>query len=151
MVQTPIAAPTVEEIQAGMEGFTITAAPDAPDAPTAPAPVEIGYVTFGSPDTHVAAQFYGALFGWVTEPGASGDEYAHVGNTKLPMGLAPGTPNEAPVIYFRVDDIARSTARVRELGGEVVSETTYDSGPNAVCKDVQGREFQLWQPAPGYE
>jgi uncharacterized glyoxalase superfamily protein PhnB/predicted enzyme related to lactoylglutathione lyase len=147
MIQTPIATPTIEEIQAASEGFTITA---APTAPVDPAPVEIGYVTFGSPDTLVAAQFYGALFGWVTEPGPSGDEYAHVGNTELPMGLAPGTPTEAPVIYFRVDDIARYTARIRELGGEVVSETTYDSGPNAVCKDVQGREFQLWQPAPGY-
>ncbi len=41
-------------------------------------------------------------------------------------------------------------ARVRELGGTVVSETTYDSGGNVVCRDDQGREFQLWQPAPGY-
>jgi predicted enzyme related to lactoylglutathione lyase len=112
--------------------------------------VEIGYVTFGSPDTRVAAEFYGALFGWATEPGASGEEYAHIDNTKLPMGLAPGSVEEAPVIYFRVDDIARYVARVRELGGEVVSETTYDSGPNAVCTDSQGRQFQLWQPAPGY-
>jgi uncharacterized glyoxalase superfamily protein PhnB len=147
MIQTPIASPTVAEIEAGMEGYTITAA--AP-ATTDAAPVEIGYVTFGSPDTHVAAQFYGALFGWVAEPGPSGDDYAHVANTELPIGLAPGTVAEAPVIYFRVDDIARFTARVRELGGEVVSETTYDSGPNAVCRDDQGREFQLWQPAPGY-
>jgi uncharacterized glyoxalase superfamily protein PhnB len=148
MIQTPIATPSVEEIQASTEGFTITATP-APSA--AAAPIEIGYVTFASPDTRVAAEFYGALFGWAIEPGASGDDYAHVHNTKLPLGLAPGTPNEAPVIYFRVDDIARYAARVRELGGEVVSETTYDSGPNAVCKDGQGREFQLWQPAPGYE
>jgi uncharacterized glyoxalase superfamily protein PhnB len=145
MIQTPTGNPSPEEIQAATTGFTITA------APSAPAPVEIGYVTFGSPDTHVAAEFYGALFGWVTERGPSGDEYAHVANTELPMGLAPGTADEAPVIYFRVDDIARYVARVRELGGEVLSETTYDSGPNAVCRDVQGRQFQLWQPAPGYE
>ena len=84
------------------------------------------------------------------EAGSQGDEYAHVANTRLPMGLTPGPVDEAPVIYFRVDDIARYAARVRELGGEVVSETTYDSGPNAVCRDDQGREFQLWQPAPGY-
>jgi len=114
------------------------------------APGTPSWIDIGSPDPDATAEFYGALFGWVTEPGASGDEYAHVANTKLPMGLAPGTPTEAPVIYFRVDDIARVTARVRERGGEVVTETTYDSGPNAVCKDVQGREFQLWQPAPGY-
>jgi predicted enzyme related to lactoylglutathione lyase len=146
MIQTPIATPTVEEIEAGMEGYTITTAAPA----SAEAPVEIGYVTFGSPDTRTAARFYGALFGWAAEPGPSGDEYAHVANTELPMGLAPGTVTEAPVIYFRVDDIARYTARVRELGGEVISEATYDSGPNAVCADDQGRQFQLWQPAPGY-
>jgi uncharacterized glyoxalase superfamily protein PhnB len=142
MIQTPTGTPSTEEIESGMPGYTITAA-----AP----PVEIGYVTFASPDTAVASRFYGELFGWASEPGNSGDEYAHVGNTKLPMGLTPGSVDEAPDVYFRVDDIARYTARVRELGGEVLSETTYDSGPNAVCRDVQGRRFQLWQPAPGYE
>jgi uncharacterized glyoxalase superfamily protein PhnB len=35
-------------------------------------------------------------------------------------------------------------------GRRVVSRATYDSGPNAVCRDDQGREFQLWQAAPGY-
>ena len=35
-------------------------------------------------------------------------------------------------------------------GGTVVSEASYDSGGNVVCRDDQGREFQLWQPAPGY-
>ena len=41
-------------------------------------------------------------------------------------------------------------AKVRDLGGTVVSEATYDSGGSVVCRDDQGREFQLWQPAPGY-
>jgi uncharacterized glyoxalase superfamily protein PhnB len=142
-IQTPTGTPSIEQIESGMPGYTVTAA--------APPPVEIGYVTFASPDTARAARFYGALFGWATEPGNSGDQYAHVGNTELPMGLTPGSADDAPVVYFRVDDIARSTARVRELGGEVLSETTYDSGPNAVCRDDQGRQFHLWQPAPGYE
>jgi predicted enzyme related to lactoylglutathione lyase len=145
MIQTPLGEPTIEEIESQMEGYTITA------APSAPAPVEIGYVTFGSPDTAAAAAFYGALFGWHTQPGPSGDEYAHIDNTRLPMGLAPGTADEAPAVYFRVDDLQRYTARVRELGGEVLSEASYDSGPNAVCRDPQGRRFQLWQPAPGYD
>jgi predicted enzyme related to lactoylglutathione lyase len=54
------------------------------------------------------------------------------------------------VLHFRVDDLARYTARVRELGGSVIVEATHESGPNATCRDDQGREFQLWQPAPGY-
>jgi uncharacterized glyoxalase superfamily protein PhnB len=146
MIQTPIAQPSIEEIESGMEGYTITSAA----APTA-APVEIGYVTFASPDTAAASAFYGELFGWQTQPGASGDEYAHIGNTKLPMGLAPGAADDAPVVYFRVDDVGRYAARVRQLGGEVVTATSYGSGANAVCRDPQGRQFQLWQPAPGYE
>jgi predicted enzyme related to lactoylglutathione lyase len=152
MIQTPIATPTTEEIEAAMDGFTITAAADAPPTAAGAAPVvELGYFTLGLPDTTRAARFYGALFGWVTQPGNAGDEYAHVENTALPLGLTPGAAAEAPVLYFRVDDVPAYAARVRELGGEVLEETSYDSGPNAVCRDDQGREFQLWQPAPGYE
>jgi uncharacterized glyoxalase superfamily protein PhnB len=143
MIQTPTGTPSIGEIESDMPGYSITAA--------APPPVEIGYVTFSTPDTAQASRFYGELFGGATEPGNSGDQYAHIGNTKLPMGLTPGSTDDPPDVYFRVDDIARYTARVRELGGEVVSETSYDSGPNAVCRDDQGRQFQLWQPAPGYE
>jgi predicted enzyme related to lactoylglutathione lyase len=149
MIQTPIATPTIEEIGDAMTDFTVTAAPAAA-APTT-TPVEVGYLTFATPDTAVAARFYGALFGWQTEAGSQGDEYAHIANTTLPMGMTPGPIDEPAVLYFRVDDVAAAVARVRELGGEVVSETTYDSGPNAVCRDDQGREFQLWSPAPGYE
>jgi uncharacterized glyoxalase superfamily protein PhnB len=148
MIQTPLGNPSIEEIEARMEGYSITTASPGPGTP---APVEIGYVTFATPDTAAATRFYGALFGWATEPGASGDGYAHVANTALPMGLTPGPVDEPAVLYFRVDDAARYAALVRQLGGEVVSETTYASGPNVVCRDDQGREFQLWQPAPGYE
>ena len=148
MVQTPLASPTIDELQARVEGYAITA--PAGVASTRPV-VELGYFTLGFPDTALAGRFYGELFGWATEPGSSGEEYAHVHNTHLPLGLAPGAVDEAPVLYFRVDDIASYTARVTELGGEVLSETSYGSGPNAVCVDDQGRRFELWQPAPGYE
>lgn len=143
MIQTPIANPSVEEIDAASDGFTVTAPP--------PPPVEVGYLTFALPDTAAAERFYGALFGWRSERGNAGDEYRHVDNTRLPVGMTPGPVDEAPVLYFRVGDIETYAARVRELGGTVVSQDTYESGPNAVCRDDQGREFQLWQPAPGYE
>ena len=146
MIQTPTGSPSIEEIQSQSEGYTIT-------APAAPARsvVELGYFTIALPDTAAGSRFYGELFGWATEPGNAGDEYAHVANTKLPLGLTPGRADEPPVLYFRVDDVAAYAARVRELGGEVITETVYESGPNATCRDDQGREFQLWQPAPGYE
>jgi uncharacterized glyoxalase superfamily protein PhnB len=137
MIQTTIATPT--DVQ--MEGFTVTARQT---------PVELGYVTLGFADTHQAGRFFGALFGWETEQGHSGADYAHVSNTRLPLGLTPNGVDTAPVLYFRVDDIDRYAARVVELGGHVVSRADYESGPNAVCRDDQGREFELWQAAPGY-
>lgn len=153
MIQTPNAQPTVEEVEAGMEGYSISdpGGVMGPREAAAPTPVEIGYATFSAPDTARAVRFYGALFGWVTEAGTQGDEYAHVANTRLPMGITPGGADDPPVLYYRVDDVAAYAAKVRELGGEVLVETTYASGPSATCRDDQGRQFLLWQPAPGYE
>jgi uncharacterized glyoxalase superfamily protein PhnB len=141
MIQTTIANPTIEQVSAQTPGYTITGRRT---------PVELGYVTLGFADTHRAARFFGELFGWETEQGKSGADYAHVSNTRLPLGLTPDGVDTEPVLYFRVDDVERYAARVVELGGEVVSRQTYDSGPNAVCHDDQGRVCQLWQPAPGY-
>lgn len=157
MIQTPTSSPTLDELQAGSDGYTVTtsveptADPPAGATPIPTRPVELGYFTMAAPDTARAARFYGALFAWTTEPGNLGAGYAHIDNTKLPLGFTPGAADESPMLYFRVDDVPAAAARVRELGGEVISETTYDSGPNAACRDDQGREFQLWQPAPGYE
>ncbi len=137
MIQTTIATPT--DVQ--MEGFTVTARPT---------PVELGYFTLGFADTQRASRFFGALFGWETEQGNSGAEYAHVRNTRVPLGFTPDGVDTPPVLYFRVDDVDRYAGRVVELGGAVVSRDTYESGPNAVCRDDQGREFHLWQAAPGY-
>ncbi len=148
MVQTPIATPTLDELNEQVEGFTVTATTPGTDDRV---PIEIGYVTFGTPDTAVATRFYGELFGWRAAPGPRGEGYAHVENTALPMGLTPGTADEAPVVYFRVPDLAPFVARVRDLGGTVVSEEVEGSGPGALCRDDQGREFRLWQPAPGIE
>jgi uncharacterized glyoxalase superfamily protein PhnB len=137
MIQTTIATPAAVK----MEGFTVTGRR---------APVELGYLTLGFADTERAGRFFGDLFGWEAEPGNSGAGYAHVGNTRLPIGFTPDGVDSPPALYFRVDDVDRYASRVVELGGRVVSRVTYDSGPNAVCRDDQGREFQLWQAAPGY-
>ncbi|MFN8052212.1 MAG: VOC family protein [Acidimicrobiales bacterium] len=144
MIQTPVATPTLAEIDERMDGFTVVAGEGAS------APVELGYLTIGTVDTAVASRFYGALFGWTTEPGNAGDGYAHIANTRLPMGFTPDGSETAPVLYFRVPDAAASARRVVELGGTVVGEASYESGGDVVCRDDQGREFHLWQPAPGY-
>jgi uncharacterized glyoxalase superfamily protein PhnB len=150
MIQTTIAAPTTDEINEQMEGFTVVpAAPAMPSGSTS-APVEIGYVTMGFDDTAKARAFYGALFGWQTEDGHLGDQYAHVENTVLPMGMTPDGSSTPATLYFRVADAAAYGRRVVELGGSILTETAYDSGGDVVCVDDQGREFHLWQAAPGY-
>ncbi|HEX4981844.1 MAG TPA: VOC family protein, partial [Ilumatobacteraceae bacterium] len=122
----------------------------AAPVPSGTAPVELGYFTLGFTDTAMASRFYRELFGWQTEQGHSGAEYAHVNNTELPLGFTPDGVDSPPVLYFRVDDAEACATKVRDLGGTVVRETTYDSGGDVVCRDDQGREFHLWQPAPGY-
>jgi uncharacterized glyoxalase superfamily protein PhnB len=146
MVSTPIAHPTVEEINRDMGGFTVI----RNEAGEHTGPVEIGYVALSSPDTARAVAFYGALFGWVAEGGHAGPGYYHVANTELPVGFAPGDPASAPQLYYRVADLAAMTARVEELGGRVVERSESASGAGADCVDDQGEHFQLWQPAPGY-
>lgn len=118
----------------------------------APSPVEapgLGYFTVDVPDGPRAAAFYGALLGWDARPGSQPGGF-HVENIAPPGGINSGAPAPGVTIYLRVDDVAAAAARVRELGGTVLEETTYPSGGNASCLDDQGVPFQLWQPAPGY-
>jgi predicted enzyme related to lactoylglutathione lyase len=55
--------------------------------------------------------------------------------------------------YFDVDDINAGATRVKELGGEAGEATPVPNmGWFAICKDVDGNEFGLWQTddsAPG--
>lgn len=109
-------------------------------------PVELGYFTLKVKDTEVAKTFYGAVFGWEFEAGST-----HVSNTKFPLGLAEGGPDDFRFAYFRVDDIEAAIGRVRASGGYLLERHEYPSGPNAVCLDDQGTTFSLWKPAAGYE
>ena len=52
-------------------------------------------------------------------------------------------------VYFDVDDIEAGAAKVKELGGEAGDALPVPSmGWFAVCKDVEGNEFGLWQTDP---
>ncbi|MDQ1456785.1 MAG: hypothetical protein QOH28_2405 [Actinomycetota bacterium] len=74
----------------------------------------------------------------------------HISSITPPAGIdsRPGSPEVR--LYFRVDDIETAAARVRELGGDVLAVTDYDSGGNAECVDDQGLRFDLFRPKPGY-
>lgn len=109
-------------------------------------PVEVGYLTMPTSDVSVASAFYGSVFDWQVD--AAG---GHIGNTKLPMGMAPTEPwGRVTTLYFRVDDLEPYLARVDAAGGRVVERTSSPSGESAQCEDDQGFTFHLWRPAPGY-
>ena len=150
MVQTTVAQPTAAEIDEAMEGYTVTHSDAAAGADTDDAPAEIGYVTFSFDDTERAVRFYEAVFGWHAEPGHAGPGYAHVANTRLPMGMTPDGSDTPPMIYVRVADAEAAAARVVEAGGEIVSRFDSAAGTNIGCHDDQGSAFTIWQPAPGY-
>jgi uncharacterized glyoxalase superfamily protein PhnB len=107
----------------------------------------LGYFTVNAPDPDRAAAFYSALLGWRTHPSGQGH---HIENVSPPGGIDGSATEPGVTIFFRVDDVATTAARVRELGGTVIEEAVYDSGGSAQCLDDQGVPFTLWQPAPGY-
>lgn len=107
----------------------------------------LGYFTIDAPDPARAAAFFGALFGWELHPSGEG---FHIENVSPPGGIDGSATAPGVTIFIRVDDVAAVAARVRALGGTVLSEAVHPSGGNAVCLDDQGVPFQLWEPAPGY-
>ena len=109
--------------------------------------VELGYFTIPLPDIAKGMTFYGALFGWTFD--ADGP-YAHVNNTKLPLGLNTGAVVDLSTFYFRVDDVKAAAEKVRALGGKASDVTQSPSGLGVQCTDDQGTKFALWQAAEGY-
>ena len=114
---------------------------------------EVGYYTIAVPDPAKARVFYKGLFDWeLPEPEttAAGQYSMHNPSTKVPMGFVAATGERDPRLYFRVRDLDAMCARVVALGGAVSHREDYGSGGGAECRDDQGYEFDLWQPAPGY-
>jgi len=151
LLTQPIEAVSAEEMARRAPDYTVTA--DAVPGAPPEAVGQLGYFTLSSPDVDRAAAFYTALFGWhfgPSGPGSTGQTYSHVDNTSVPFGIHDAMDDPSPHHYYRVEDLQAMIVRVRELGGEVVSVDEYASGGSARCRDDQGVEFDLWQPAPGY-
>jgi uncharacterized glyoxalase superfamily protein PhnB len=109
-------------------------------------PVEVGYLTMPTADVAVASAFFRKVFDWEVDPAGG-----HIGNTKLPMGMAPsGQWGDKPVLYFRVDDVQPYLERALAAGATLVKREEHPSGDDAECVDDQGFTFHLWRPAPGY-
>lgn len=111
---------------------------------------DLAYFTIPVRDAGDARSFYSALFAWEYEHDDIDAPYHPIMNVQPPGGLNTEDEGTRPRSFFRVADIEASLQRIRELGGEAGMPAESVSGLSADCRDDQGIEFSLWQPAPGY-
>jgi uncharacterized glyoxalase superfamily protein PhnB len=107
----------------------------------------LDYFTLPTPDAARSAAFYGPLFGWELHLSPAG---AHIANVSPPGGFDASSTR--PKLYFRVEpgQLEAVVAKVRELGGTAGEINEWASGRGVACRDDQGVEFDLHEPAPGY-
>jgi predicted enzyme related to lactoylglutathione lyase len=101
------------------------------------------------PDLEAGKRFYGELFGWTFRAGEGPYADAYSGG-KLVAALAAKKDGRMPTawgIYFATDDIVASVARIREAGGQVITEPVRAglAGALAQAADPGGAVFGLWQ------
>jgi predicted enzyme related to lactoylglutathione lyase len=110
------------------------------------------HVEIPAGDTQKAREFWSGLFGWQWQTfEGSPTEYHTTRFTETQGGaiMEADGAKRGPRVYFDVDDINASTARVKDLGGEAGEAMPVpEMGWFAVCKDTEGNEFGLWQTDP---
>lgn len=113
---------------------------------------EIVHVEFPAGDVDRAQRFWGGLFGWqFGDSGMPGMDY-RMAQTSPASGAAlyAGDERGHPNFYFAVDDIERSSAQIRDLGGTAAEKTAVPThGWFAACSDSEGNAFHIWQVDPG--
>jgi predicted enzyme related to lactoylglutathione lyase len=110
------------------------------------------HVEIPAGDTQKARDFWGGLFGWQFQAfEGSPSEYHMTQFSDTQGGAIMGAEGDkrGPRVYFDVDDINASTARVSELGGQGGQAMPVPTmGWFSVCSDSEGNEFGLWQTDP---
>ena len=107
---------------------------------------------FIAADPQKCKAFYEAVFGWTfDEQSVPGYTIIHTGQD--PTGGIMPKPKESPGpcmnVYFRVEDIDATLAKVAEQGGRVLSEKIelpYNIGYLALFVDPEGNVIGLMQP-----
>lgn len=108
-------------------------------------------------DLSSAQEFYSNVFDWQYEVQQMPDGEYHViaGGENGGLGGMMTMPNEVPAmvpnywgVYFTVDDLDASTAKVQELGGQVVMPAMElpGIGQMSTVHDTWGAPFTLIQP-----
>ncbi len=122
------------------------------------APGTPSWTDLASPDVASSQQFYGALFGWQFSEEATGDPnnpYVMVrqggkdvaGMMKLSPEMQAGGMPPVWSTYVTVADVGASTAKVKDLGGKVLSDPmdVMGAGRMSVVADPTGAVLCLWQ------
>jgi hypothetical protein len=100
-------------------------------------------------DLDTAPDFYAELFGWSTEPYEGGPmRYLTIKNGQATNGgMREKQPQEPPywLVYFAVDDLDASIAKLEELGGSTIAGP-FDMAMAriAIAQDPQGAVFALY-------
>jgi predicted enzyme related to lactoylglutathione lyase len=114
-------------------------------------------------DPDAAKDFYTGVFGWETRDFGGGDPpylTVHPGGAERGVGgimdMRGRVPDEVPahwMVYFAVDDVDASAAKVKELGGAVTLEPTDipQVGRVAIVHDPHGAHFAVIAPNPDQE
>lgn len=113
-------------------------------------------------DPERAKEFYGAVFGWRGQKFDmnGGPDYItwHIGDAEHSVGgmfdlRSAHVPDDVPphwMVYFAVDDVDATAAKVEELGGDVAvgPDDIPRVGRFAVVSDPQGAHFSVIKPEP---
>lgn len=115
-----------------------------------------------TPDAEKARAFYAAVFDWTYDVDANGyvtckqDDRVQAGMMQMDESWGDVPPNWS--LYFLVEDVESTAAKVKELGGNVIVPTTPagELGKFSVVQDPQGGIFSIIQyagpadPPPGH-
>ncbi|MCX6471382.1 MAG: VOC family protein [Corynebacteriales bacterium] len=106
---------------------------------------ELTYLTVETRDSGALRDFYGSVLEWEFTAGRIDDGW-EVDDARPQIGIAGGARTHAAVAMWAVDDIDGAVARVRQAGGEVISEPErMPYATVAECRDDQGLRFYLGQ------
>jgi hypothetical protein len=113
------------------------------------APGALVWNELSTPDTEASSAFYRGLLGWEVAPMEGMDNYLMIrvgeaGNGGITEPQAPGTPPHW-LVYFGVDDLDASLAKLGELGGTTIAgPIDIQIARLAVVSDPQGAVFALY-------
>lgn len=132
--------------------WIVSASPVPPNTPTAPGfdlvrHGDVGYVSLWVRDEERAAAFFSAVLGWTYEDPAGASH--QVMGSELRHGVNGGHDRSTLFLCFVVDDMASARDRIRAAGGEAEPATAEPWGQTAVCRDVEGTPFAVYEAPPG--